>query len=117
LPFRDASFDLALFPHNIVECSPKEFGLLVEETVCVLVANGIFMVSVTAKWAREDGQEPTLRDARITIPQEGTFAYPAYSWSSEAVVRAVSARFRTVKLTDMPERGGHGWSSEERRAR
>jgi len=106
LPFCRECFELALLPHNVVECSPDEFALVVTETSRVLVAGGIFAVSVSDKWA--DVSDPTLslRNTTVTLPGDVTYAYPTYSWSCDAVQSAVSCAFRTVKLVKMPERDG-----------
>jgi SAM-dependent methyltransferase len=106
LPFCKKCFDLALFPHNVVECSPKEFGSVVSEVSRILIDEGLFVISIANKWAKVGQSDPTLNNGTITIPGEGTFQYPTYSWSSESVQQIVSNYFRTVDIIDMPERGG-----------
>jgi SAM-dependent methyltransferase len=104
LPFRDNSFDLALFPHNVVECSPSEFVSVVRETSRVLEADGLFLVSVAHKWAAGQADEPTLKNGTITIPGEGSLSYPTYSWSTDNVIKAASGAFVILEMKEMAER-------------
>lgn len=101
LPFCSRYFELALFPLNIVECSPMEFEHIVNETARVLIDKGIFVITVSYKWSKGDPIcKPELKDGTITIPEQGTFSYPSYSWSVDEVCNAAGKMFQ--KLNSIP---------------
>jgi len=106
LPFADRSFELAVFPHNVVECSPEEFPQVVSETRRVLVAGGVFALSMNTTWA---GKRESAERGTVTVPGEGEFAYPTYAWSVDAVREAVSARFTLRHSVPMTTRRDSVW--------
>ena len=106
LPFRSRAFAIALFPHNVLECSPEEFSLVVAETARVLSRDGLLLLSLAKKWADPNQDSPVLRPTNLTIGSEGVFSYPIYSWSSAAVIARASPCFSLVQTQDMPERSG-----------
>jgi ubiquinone/menaquinone biosynthesis C-methylase UbiE len=104
LPFRSSSFDLALFPHNVVECSPEEFKRIIDETCRVLTINGYFVVTVSQKWCNNDSDsKPNLKNGSIEIPGQGTFSYPSFSWSANEVCRMANNAFEITDSIEMQD--------------
>jgi SAM-dependent methyltransferase len=109
LPFRDDSFDLALFPHNVVECSPEEFSQVLTESRRVLVPGGLFALSMR-DWSEAGAfDRPVLKESTVTIPGQGTYPYPCYTWSVDAVRDAVAAVFTLQETKPMPHRKAGTW--------
>jgi len=104
LPFRSSSFDLALFPHNVEECSPEEFIRIIDETHRVLTISGYFVITVSRKWCANDcDSKPKLKTGSIEIPGQGIFSYPSYSWSADEVCRVANNAFEIADSIEMQD--------------
>ena len=94
LPFHPCSFDVAFFPNNIVECSPKEFRMVIMKANRVLRNKGYFLMTVSHKWSGGNPEcRPVRRDGIAEVPGVGTFEYPTYTWSVQEVSRLVNGYF------------------------
>lgn len=90
LPYKENSFDLALFPSNIVEVSYQTLENLTVQLKQILSNNGLFVVFMHDEFIKRAGEAAFLDryDALIgsvgghsTIPDKGMFSYPTYFWT------------------------------------
>lgn len=99
IPFGPSSFDIALFPKNIIECSYAEVERIGEQLEALLRPGGVLVVTM------RDGLETLTRDSRgqptdfghesgsfrdsITVPCSGTFEYPVYFWTVAFAIHVI----------------------------
>lgn len=84
LPFDDNSFDLALFPMNIVEHSKQDMGRLAKELSRVLVDGGLFCMTM-----KDEADSDDMIVSHCEIPGKGSFEYQTYAWSVESANQVI----------------------------
>lgn len=114
MEFQAATFDVALFPKNIVECTYAEISRLAEQLLRILLPSGILILTM------RDGLEEARRrgwknhseydsltgrfQGSITVPTAGTFSYPTYFWTVGFATFVVGQHLRLQELVEMDER-------------
>ena len=108
--FQPATFDVALFPKNIIECTYAEMSNLAQQLLRVLRPSGILILTM------RDGLEDARRrgwkfgsltgrcEGSITIPSEGIFSYPMYFWTVGFAAYVIGQHLRLQELVEMDER-------------
>ncbi len=90
LPYRENSFDLALFPSNIVEISYETMENLTVQLKQILSNKGLFVVFMHDEFIKRVGETAFLDRydslngsvaGHSTIPDQGMFYYPSYFWT------------------------------------
>lgn len=90
LPYRENSFDLALFPSNIVEVSYQTLENMTVQLKQILSSNGLFVVFMHDEFIKRTGEAAFLdrydaltglKGGHSTIPTKGPFSYPTYFWT------------------------------------
>ncbi len=90
LPYRENSFDLALFPSNIVEVSYQTLENMTIQLKQILSNKGLFVVFMHDEFIKRAGEAAFLdrydaltglKGGHSTIPDKGTFSYPTYFWT------------------------------------
>ena len=107
LPFGDGSFDLVLFPNNIVECSYEEMENIAVETKRVLRVGGIFVLTMRddVKLLHTKGVSGNSllelttgkKNGIVNIPGKGTFDYPTFFWTVGFAIHVVGRHLGFVK--------------------
>lgn len=107
--FQDNSFDLALFPLNIIEFSYSDIEILCQELKSILSSNGLFCITM------QDGIKriETGRDSKETydlsssinksfneIPGKGVYEYQTYFWTLAFAKHIIGKYFSLVKETE-----------------
>lgn len=101
--FKENSFDYALFPNNIVECSYTEYERLIEHLLFVLKSNGrLFLTMKQGIIEKHEMLTGQNNHPIITVPNKGTFEYPTYYWSISFMNHITSKRFelKSFELID-----------------
>ena len=90
LPYKENSFDLALFPSNIVEVSYQTLENLTAQLKRILSNNGLFVVFMHDEFVKRAGEAAFVEhydapsgsvEGHNTIPHKGMFVYPTYFWT------------------------------------
>lgn len=89
LPFLEESFDLVIFPQNIIECSYKEMDSIAQQLKGILSPAGRLCLEMQdgLERCRESESDRPLDVARgsrqrtIDIPDEGEFPYETTFWT------------------------------------
>ncbi len=90
LPYKEDSFDLALFPSNIVEVSYQTLENLAVQLKQILSNEGLFVVFMHDELIKRAGEVSFLDRYEVpsgsvgghnTIPDKGKFFYPSYFWT------------------------------------
>jgi SAM-dependent methyltransferase len=123
IPFPAASFDLVLFPSNIIECSYDELRQIVRQVQGLLRTGGKFCVEMQdglERLQREAGPEalPELlsgeQPGTATVPGAGELAYPTTFWTVAFARHVVGEYLRFVRAEKVDEK--RYWLEFERRA-
>lgn len=105
MPFNKNTFDIAIFPKNIIECSYSEIDKLCLEVKRILKRNGKFIVSM------EDGLNKAMQNKRgdslrnyelktgkfnnhIVLPNKKKHYYPIYLWTIAFAKQIFSRNFQ-----------------------
>ncbi len=110
LPYEDESFDLVIFPNNIIMCSYDEFDKIVHEVHRVLRPKGVFVMTMrdnvrllysrglgaALPWGMASGR----KEGTINIPNEGSFSHPTYFWTCGFAVHIASKRLALIELSE-----------------
>ncbi|MBN1437541.1 MAG: class I SAM-dependent methyltransferase [Sedimentisphaerales bacterium] len=104
LPFQPNSFDYALLPQNLIECSYAEYEQLIDNLPNVLKPNGKLFLTMR----QDDPQHYDIITGRslhptVTIPNVGTFDYPTYYWSISFMHHITSKKFELRKFDCMDQ--------------
>lgn len=110
LPFIKNTFNVAIFPKNIIECSYSEIDKLCSEVKRILKKNGKFIVSM------EDGLNKVMQNKegdylenyeletgkfnnQIVLPNKKKYYYPIYLWTIAFAKQTFSRNFQLEKET------------------
>ena len=107
LPFKAESYDLVIFPKNIVECSYDEMERVAAEAHRVLRNGGVFVLTMrdalkTLPAKGTSGQSPWelatgRQSGSVSIPERGRFDYPTYFWTVAFAVYVVGRQLSLLK--------------------
>ena len=113
MEFRPASFDVALFPKNIIECSYAEISNIAQQLLRILRPSGMLILTM------RDGLEEARRrgwnnpseynrltgcfQGSITVPSAGTFSYPTYFWTVGFAAHVVGQHLRLQEFVELDE--------------
>lgn len=113
MPFSVDSFDIAIFPQNIVECSYETIECLASELRRVLVPNGYLFVTMKDFYVRASrGSTRDLKDynpinGRIAgndvLPDNIVVSHPTYAWSVAFAVHVFCRRLSFYSCTQMDD--------------
>jgi 2-polyprenyl-3-methyl-5-hydroxy-6-metoxy-1,4-benzoquinol methylase len=88
LPFLRESFDIVIFPQNIIECSYEEMDLISRQISFVLRPRGVFLLAMKDGLDRlQENQNSKFdiitgnRQSTISIPALGDFLYETTFWT------------------------------------
>lgn len=105
IPFQRSTFDLVIFPNNIIECSYDEIEKLTIEIKRILRKNGFFILTM------EDGLNKMVRNKNfdnnfdfdkgvynsyVKIPKKKEYAYPTYFWTIPFAKHIFQKQFKLV---------------------
>lgn len=111
LPFGDDTFDFALFPKNIVECSYSDYERVLAEVKRILRKNGVFFVTMRDAIGRsspspKEYDVPSGKQAgQVNIPGKASLAYPTWFWTV-AFANHVSSRYFSLDGLEVVEDSG-----------
>ena len=113
LPFQAESYDVVIFPKNIVECSYEEMERVAAETNRVLRRGGTFVLtmrdalkllavkgaSAESPWELRTGRQ----HGSVSIPEFGSYDYPTYFWTVGFAAHVVGRHLSVVKIETIEE--------------
>jgi len=99
LPLADGSFDVAIFPLNVILCGYDEMSGVAREISRTLRTGGTFIVTLQDETARilERGDSPFgpvtgRHDSTLTAPGGASVAYPTYFWTPAFAAHVIGQR-------------------------
>ncbi|MEG2110381.1 MAG: class I SAM-dependent methyltransferase [Clostridium sp.] len=112
MSFNDNSFDIAIFPLNIIEFSYEEVDKLCRELKKVLADEGVFCITMEDGLNRivcgmdsADKYQGTngIHTAVQNIPEKGSYEYRTYFWTIAFAKHIIAQHFmfsKEIKLSD-----------------
>lgn len=104
--FEDNSFDLALFPLNIVEFQYSDIEILCQELKGILTSNGLFCITMQDAIERIETGIDSKDSYNLSngiyksfhrIPDKGVYEYQTYFWTLAFAKHVIGKYFSLVK--------------------
>jgi len=92
-PHNDNSFDYVLFHKNIVECSKRDFGLLIQEINRVVVPDGKLFITIKNNANCENLKRIKKTVKIIKVRNGEEFEYPTYEWNKMILKESIGDFF------------------------
>ncbi|HOI92050.1 MAG TPA: class I SAM-dependent methyltransferase [Candidatus Rifleibacterium sp.] len=96
IPYNNNTFDYVLFHKNIVECSKRDFGLLVQEISRVVIPDGKLFITIKNNDNCESLKKVKKTVKIITVKDGEEFEYPTYEWN-KMILKESTSNFFTLE--------------------
>jgi ubiquinone/menaquinone biosynthesis C-methylase UbiE len=107
IPFPNNSFDLVIFPQNIIECSYEEMDVIARQVSRIMSPTGKFCLEMQdglERFCSSEGREESFdiitgnRQSIISVPNAGEFPYEVTFWTIGFARFVVSRYLNFVKM-------------------